>query len=46
MNCPKCGNELENNQKYCNLCGTPVKQQISVNYKKTSVQEEKWVQEY
>ena len=34
MNCPKCGNELENNQKYCNLCGTPVKQQISVNYKK------------
>ena len=24
MNCPKCGNELKPNMKFCAKCGTPV----------------------
>lgn len=34
MKCPKCGNELEKEQKYCNICGTPVNQQTSANDRK------------
>ena len=33
MKCPKCGNELDKNTKYCSNCGKKIKQKISQDEK-------------
>ena len=42
MHCENCGNKLDNSDKFCTKCGTPVQLEGKEHISKHSASEEKW----